>query len=287
MAFARLYGVVRYFYPSDASASLDWNRFAIHGAKQVRGARDVTALQATLQRLFSPLGPGIEISQNLPPAPALGSPDNQLIAWRYLGAGMAGSSMPGPYKAKRTGRSLVASAGIDGFATVMQTVPAQNLRGKTIRLRGLVRAMSREATAGAALWLRVDRPSQQMGFFDNMNNRPIRDPDWKEYAIEGPVAEDATSLAFGVMASGGVTADFETISLAVRGADGSWTPMAVDDGGFEAATDARFRRVEEGGHFEDRRDHAAGRPRARRSPVPAHVPDVESGVQWPVPERAL
>ena len=56
VAFARLYGVVRYFYPSDASASLDWNRFAIHGAKQVRGARDTKALQATLQGLFSPLG---------------------------------------------------------------------------------------------------------------------------------------------------------------------------------------------------------------------------------------
>ena len=151
---------------------------------------------------------------------------------------MAAPSVPGPYKAKRTRRSLVAIASIDGFATVMQTVPAQSLRGKTIRLRGLVRATSREASAGAALWLRVDRSNQQMGFFDNMGNRPIRDPDWREYAIEGPVAEDATSLAFGVMASGAVTADFETINLAVRGADGSWTPMAVDDGGFEAAADA-------------------------------------------------
>ncbi len=237
VAFARLYGVVRYFYPSDASASLDWNRFAVHGAKQVRGARDVKTLQAMLQRLFSPLGPGIGISQNLPPPPALGSPDNRLIAWRYLGAGMAGSSVQSPYKAKRTRRSLVASATIDGFATVMQTVPAQNVRGKTIRFRGLVRATSREATAGAALWLRVDRPNKQMGFFDNMGNRPIRDPEWKEYAIEGPVAEDATSLAFGVMASGDVTADFETISLAVRGADGSWMPITVHDSGFEAASD--------------------------------------------------
>ena len=235
-AFARLYGVVRYFYPSDASASLDWNRFAIHGVKQVRGARDTKALQATLQGLFSPLGPGIEISQNLQPPPALGSPDHQLVAWRYLGAGMAGSSVPGPYKAKRTRRPIVASASdIDGFATVMQTVPALTLRGKTIRLRGLVRATPRDATDGAALWLRVDRPNQQVGFFENMGSRPIRDPEWKEYTIEGPVAEDATSVAFGVMTFGAVTADFETIGLAVRGADGSWTPMTVDDGGFEAA----------------------------------------------------
>ena len=69
VAFARLYGVVRYFYPGDAAASLDWNRFAIHGMKQVRGAADVSALEATLLRLFSPLGPGIEISGKLPPAP--------------------------------------------------------------------------------------------------------------------------------------------------------------------------------------------------------------------------
>ena len=193
MVFARLYGVVRYFYPSDAAASLDWNRFAIHGVKQVRDARDGKALAAALLRLFGPLGPGIEVGEKLPPAPALGSPDNQLIAWRYLGAGIADSSVAGPYRAKRTRRSVAVSAGIDGFATLMQTIPAQNLRGKTVRLRGLVRATPRESTAGAALWLRVDRPNQQMGFFDNMGNRPIRDPDWKEYAIEGQLADDATS----------------------------------------------------------------------------------------------
>lgn len=32
-AFARLYGVVRYFYPSDAAAELDWDRFAAYGAE--------------------------------------------------------------------------------------------------------------------------------------------------------------------------------------------------------------------------------------------------------------
>ena len=117
VAFARLYGVVRYFYPSDAAASLDWNRFAIHGMKQVRAAGDASALEAALLRLFGPLGPGIEVSGKLPPAPAPGSPDNQLIAWRYLGPGIAGSSVAGPYRAKRTRRAIPASAGIDGFAT--------------------------------------------------------------------------------------------------------------------------------------------------------------------------
>ena len=245
--FARLYGVVRYFYPSDAAATLDWNRFAVYGIAQVRAARDAKALQTTLQTLFSPLGPRIEIGEKLPPPPASGDPDSLLIAWRYLGAGIGDSSVPGPYRGKRTRRTPVSSGtpGIDGFATVMQTVPAMSLRGRTIRFRGLVRAASREVSGAAALWLRIDRPDQQMGFFDNMGDRPIRDPEWKEYAIEGPVAQDATSIAFGVMAFGVVTADFERVELAVRADDGSWTPVAVEDAGFEAGneTSAGWRRA--------------------------------------------
>ena len=55
-AFARLYGVVRYFYPTDAAASLDWNYFAVHGVHQARVAPNVKELTAALKELFGPLG---------------------------------------------------------------------------------------------------------------------------------------------------------------------------------------------------------------------------------------
>jgi hypothetical protein len=50
-AFARLYGVVRYFYPSDAAAALDWNRFAVHGVSKVRSAANSQALERALALL--------------------------------------------------------------------------------------------------------------------------------------------------------------------------------------------------------------------------------------------
>jgi hypothetical protein len=117
----------------------------------------------------------------------------------------------------------------------MQTVPAEALRGKAIRLRGQVRATTGDATGGAALWLRVDRANQVMGFFDNMGNRLVRDAEWRSHAIEGTVAADAEAVAFGVMAVGGVTADFDAVELAVKDATGDWTPVPVKDPGFEAA----------------------------------------------------
>jgi hypothetical protein len=232
-AFARLFGVVRYFYPSDRAASLDWNRFAVAGVQQVRTAADARALESALDKLFQPLGPGIEIGRTLSSTPVPATSDEKLIAWRYFGPGFDGSNPGGPYQGKRTNRARALGAGIDGFVTLMQTVSADTLRGKIVRFRGQVRAAARDPMGRAALWLRVDRPAQTMGFFDNMGDRPIRDPEWREYGIEGTVAEDATNVAFGVMASGTVDADFDVIELSVRDSDGTWKPIAIADAGFE------------------------------------------------------
>jgi hypothetical protein len=236
-SFARLYGVVRYFYPSDAAAAIDWDRFAIHGVRQARAAGDTARLQTALQQLFAPLGPGIEIGSKLTPAPAIGEADASLVAWRYLGPGMGGSSPSNPYKGKRTNRAMVASAG-EGFAAMTQSVPALDLRGKTVRLRGHVRVTPRAESDTAALWLRVDRSEQRQGFFDNMGDRPIRDREWRQYTIEGKVDSDATNVVFGVLAVATVTADFDALDLAVRDDAGNWTPIDIKDAGFEAAVDA-------------------------------------------------
>ena len=230
-AFAHLYGVVRFFYPSDPAAELDWNRFAVHGVARVRAARDSRELESVLRQLVAALGPGLEIGASLPPAAAGATASEPLVAWRYLGPGL--SAMGGPYRAKRTHRAAPQAAG-GGFITLMQTVPAATLRGKAIRLSAQARATAPEGPGGGALWLRVDRAKQVMGFFDNMGDRPIREPEWRPYAIEGTVADDAESVAFGVMAMGPVTADFDAVALAVKGAAGDWAPVAIQDAGFEA-----------------------------------------------------
>jgi hypothetical protein len=142
--------------------------------------------------------------------------------------------MGGPYRAKRTHRAAPQPAG-GGFVTLMQNVPAATLRGKAIRLTAQARATAPEGSGGGALWLRVDRPNRVMGFFDNMGDRPIREPDWRAYGFEGTVAEDAENVAFGVMATGAVTADFDAVELAVKDAAGDWTKVAIHDAGFEAA----------------------------------------------------
>jgi len=275
-AFARLYGVVRFFYPSDAAAELDWNRFAVHGVGRVRAAHDAAELGATLKDLFACLGPGIEIGKALAPASTVAASSEPLVAWRYTGPGFTGG---GPYQAKRTHRAAV--GGADSFVTLMQNLPGAVLRGKAIRLRARARATAADPTGGGALWLRVDRPNKAMGFFDNMGDRPIREPEWRPYAIEGTVADDAENVAFGVMAMGAVTADFDAVELAVKGTTGEWTAVSIQDSGFEEAVTER----QQGGWFRaglspatiSRADgHAPeGRQFARFAPPPAGAVDAE------------
>jgi C-terminal processing protease CtpA/Prc len=113
------------------------------------------------------------------------------------------------------------------------------LRGKSIRFRAKVRATARDASGWAALWLRVDRPNRAMGFFDNMDDRKIREAEWRAYTIEGKVADDAVAVAFGVMAFGPATADFDAVELCVPGADDTCAQIPILDPGFEAALDKR------------------------------------------------
>jgi hypothetical protein len=235
-AFARLYGVLRFFYPSDAAADLDWNRFAIDGVARVRTANDSGALALRLRELVAPLGPDIEIGPSLNAFRTPAASTEPLVAWRYFGAGATDLPAGGSaYAAKRTNRVRRTVAAIDGFAGFAQAFPAQNIRGTAIRLRAQVRATARNGTSGAALWLRVDRPQgASAGFFDNMGDRLVRDDSWREYAIEGTVATDAVNIAFGVMTVGAATADFDALELSVRDGVGQWQALPIKDGGFEA-----------------------------------------------------
>src|SRR5678815_5680780 len=60
-AFARLYGVIRWFHPSDAAAAVDWDRVAGDGVRQVLDAVDSHALRAQLATLFEPIAPTMHI----------------------------------------------------------------------------------------------------------------------------------------------------------------------------------------------------------------------------------
>jgi hypothetical protein len=55
----------------------------------------------------------------------------------------------------------------------------------------------------AQMWLNVERANRRNGFFDNMDDRPVRSPEWSHCEITGEIGEDARFINFGVMSIGG------------------------------------------------------------------------------------
>jgi beta-lactamase regulating signal transducer with metallopeptidase domain/C-terminal processing protease CtpA/Prc len=239
-AFAKLYGYVRYFHPSDAAAEVDWQPFAVHGVRQVTDAGSRTELRSTLDGLFTPIAPTIQLYETgeQPPAPpdVLTPADTaglNLVAWQHKGLGLP---TRGPYESARLHRQMEQgeSSGGPGFGTVMQSVDATPHRGKQVRLRTAVRAEVSGAGNQAQLWLRVDRTGDKRGFFDNMRDRPITEPSWETYQITGTVAEDATRIVLGGFLRGRGTAQFDSFRLQVRDSSGAtWTDVSLENAGFE------------------------------------------------------
>jgi hypothetical protein len=60
-AFAKLYGYVRFFRPSDQAAATDWETFAVEGARKLEDAASTAELTARLQQIFQPIAPTVRI----------------------------------------------------------------------------------------------------------------------------------------------------------------------------------------------------------------------------------
>lgn len=238
-AFARLYGYVRFFHPSDAAADLNWDRFVVHGVSHVYDAPTPDVLRERLHTLFAPIAPTVQLYEAgaTPPNPPdmLTPPDTaglRLVAWQHRGIGLGN---PGPYKSVRLNRRTQERNDGPPFGTSIQQIDAAPHQGKQVRLRAAVRADVEGTENQARLWLRVDRSGGERGFFDNMGDRPVTSTEWDTYAITGPIADDATRIMMGGMLVGRGAAWFDRVELHVRPhPDSAWTPVPLPNAGFEA-----------------------------------------------------
>ncbi len=84
-----------------------------------------------------------------------------------------------------------------GFGTLMQSFDAAPYRAMMVRFSAAVRVEGKGARA--QLWLRVDRWNGMVGFFDNMQDRPIKSSKWQNYKIVGVVDGDAQRINLGII----------------------------------------------------------------------------------------
>jgi hypothetical protein len=111
VVFARLFGYLRYFHPSDEAARTDWEALAIRGVRDVEAAKDDAELTQKLMALFQPVSPTLRIGgagqQYTPPA-ALNTPGSnpRITYWKHFGLGpTTGDARMNVYRSERVQES--------------------------------------------------------------------------------------------------------------------------------------------------------------------------------------
>lgn len=88
VAFARAYGYVRFFHPTDASDDVDWPRVAVVGVELVRDAPTLDALALRLDAVLGPLASSLQLwvdGEAAPAEPSAPSRRDGLVYWQYQG----------------------------------------------------------------------------------------------------------------------------------------------------------------------------------------------------------
>lgn len=101
------------------------------------------------------------------------------------------------------------------FSQLMQTFSAVPYRGAKVRLRAWLRVEPGGPDDRGQMWLSVDRASRGRGFYDNMDDRPVRSGEWTLCEIAGVIDDDATFIDIGVISTGRSRVWVDSVSLDV------------------------------------------------------------------------
>jgi C-terminal processing protease CtpA/Prc len=195
-AFARLYGYVRYFHPSDEAASINWDDFAYYGIREVENEKTGAGLAAKLNNLFKPIAPSVLITTQKEPKFSLkditppAAAETKDVFWQHSGLGFAGNNM---YKSIRVNSINPLNWQEHGVAMATQSIDPKPYRGKRFRLRSSIKV---DGSGEGLMFIDIGNVDSSR-LFRNMNDHPATSITWQEYEIMDTIPVKALTLTLG------------------------------------------------------------------------------------------
>jgi C-terminal processing protease CtpA/Prc len=93
IAFSRLLGYVRHFYPGDEAFGANWSNIAVEGMRSVESAKNPAELAKRLEAIYKPVAPGLQVFVNAKTSvpslllPPVDYKNLKLVSYRHTGFG--------------------------------------------------------------------------------------------------------------------------------------------------------------------------------------------------------
>ena len=117
----------------------------------------------------------------------------------------------------------------DNWAVHLKRMPTKGYEGHKFKLQSMIKVELEDDSAKALLWTRVDKQNGSIGFFDNMEDKPIRNNVWKNYIIEGIIDETGVRLNFGISTHYNGTFYCDDLTLDIEIEKGKWVNVFKED----------------------------------------------------------
>ena len=236
--FAKAYGYVKYFHPSDEASEIDWNIFAAFGANEILKCNNTEEVIATLNNLFKPIAPSVVFSNrkrsyNVAAITPSSTKGYKPSYWQHQGVSKDMNYQGGVYKSVRVNR-FNEVADLSAFGNLMVSIDPEKYKGKEIKYTGWAK-LKDDSEGTGHLWLRVDKTDKTLGFFENMDNNPIKSNEWKQYEIIGKIDDAASGLFMGSFIKGKGTLFLDDVHVYYK-ENNEWVEIPIKNSDFEANT---------------------------------------------------
>lgn len=227
--FAKLYGVVRYFHPSDEAAKIDWKGFAVYSVKEIEKARNQEEFEQKLKDLFLTIAPTISFSGD---NYKWDETSKYPVFWEHKGLGIDGQKKT--YYSQRYNRTSKDKS----FKAISLNIEDSILIGKKIKL--IYEAKTSEGNAYCYLKI-VGKNRKNLGFVTHQYE-PVISPTWQSKELIIDANNNIRQLNVGLITDDG-NSDFRNLKLFVEETNSKWTEVpftSTDNNKWLSMNNAKF-----------------------------------------------
>jgi len=235
--FAKVYGYIKYFHPTDEASKIDWKKFSAYGAQEVEKCSTDDELLNILNKIFKPIAPSVKflkinekVNFDLKGIIPNDIENYNLTYWQHKGLSYGIDHPRRAYKSVRVNR-IIEEDNSNSFGNIMTSMNVVKFRDRYIKYSGWVKL--KKGTKGTGhLWLRVNKTDNSLDFFDNMDSNPIIGNQWKKYEITGKIDSLGNSLSLGCYLKGTGQLYFDKAELFYKNKE-KWVKIQIKNESFE------------------------------------------------------
>jgi len=233
--WAKVYGLLKLYHPSDASYINDWESFAYHQIKELLTKNQLLAFD-WYQSQFDWLCKSCNFTNTPSKIPSPQLPNYKKLydyeSLSYVHTGIANNRPMHLYNT-RLENTLFPQKSRE--AAVYQVIDVSGLAGKFVKFSAFVKTNLIGLESYSQLWMRLDLTENAREEDQNiiMLEEPIRSNEWAEYSSELLLPDTCKFLRLGLVLVGDGKAWFDEIKVSVSDSDGRSITAPIANPTFE------------------------------------------------------